>query len=1163
MDEGNARLVAWRVMVIALLLIGAVPVTLAGAASVAGSERSASSAFGDPGAAGDPTPATAFITSTTPGDGAVGIALNASIIITFSEPVSPTNVSVSILPSLALNSSWAGTTLTLTHANLFAQCTIYTVEVSGVLPGPVANPFSFRTFCPNPVIVSTSPADGAVDVALSANIVVTFDKAMAPSTVTWTITGGILLNGSWNVPTNTILSLHHYADFSACTLYTVQITGSDAAGLPLVPGPVSNPFSFRAGVCLVQLRSPTGGEDWTGGSIHQIIWDQASPSGADLGWTLDWLNGTAWERIANGTAGNGTQTYLWTVPLVDRTDARVRVCAGPPTGYLNCSTSGPFTIDSTAPFLVSHDPPDGALDVPVTMFLTAVFSETMNQAATERAFTSSPPAFVLSTSWPDPKTIVLQLEGLRTATRYVWSFGCTATDISSWGNPLADCTATHDFSTEGGTPVSSVSLLSPRGGESWTGGSTHNVRFTVDNRGPVTDVFSVNATFRYAGGTQTGSVGVIDLTVPAGVALDGQISWVVPRADALDAIVNVTATNRTGARFWDESLAFEIDSTPPQVSSFSPSGPGVKLDAVITVMFTEPMAVPAPPSVALTIAPTVALAVQWRSTRDALTASPTALLPCTTYTVTLAALRDDSDPGNPLPSPAPISWSFSTICSPTVALLAPDGGEDWTGGSMHTIRWVTSDPDDPTLTIDLSFSLDGGADGFSGVIAGPLVVTIGGGSYAWTLPRADSSRVLVRITATDSAGNAASDTSAAVFTIDSTPPALLVSFPADGASGHKTTRDLWFVWTERVDRASFATAFGLSPNPGGLGLEWSVSNLGGDVLLVTHDPMRSRTTYAATFSATAKDDSDPGNFLAGPVVVRFTTQPPPPVNPPVALAVGHNQIEVGEPTTFDGTGSTGDIRDYVWRIADNHGGFVGVLVGSLATYTFQQQGRYSVTLFVTDVNGVVDDDTIEIAVTSNPHSDGLIAAGAAGAALAAAALIAGTEGGKLAAFQFFLFPLYARRKRDELLDHETRGMIRGYILVHPGDSYSDIRRNLALSNGTLSYHLTVLEREGIVHSQTRGSRKLFYPREARLPNDGGGMHEVQIRMLRAIEQIPGLAVTDLAGALGITSQLALYHLRALAQEGRIRFERRGLRLRCFAQMGGSEDTATEASVPKD
>jgi len=222
-----------------------------------------------------------------------------------------------------------------------------------------------------------------------------------------------------------------------------------------------------------------------------------------------------------------------------------------------------------------------------------------------------------------------------------------------------------------------------------------------------------------------------------------------------------------------------------------------------------------------------------------------------------------------------------------------------------------------------------------------------------------------------------------------------------------------------------------------------------------------------------------------------------------------------------------------------------------------------VTLFVTDVNGAVDDDTIEIAVTSNPNSDGLIAAGAAGAALAAAALVASTEGGKLAAFQFFLFPLYARRKRDELLDQENRGMIRGYLLVHPGDSYSDIRRNLGLSNGTLSYHLTVLEREGIIQSQTRGSRKLFFPREARLPNDGGGMHEVQLRMLRAVREIPGLAVTDLAGALGISSQLALYHLRDLAAKGRIRFERRGLRLRCYAEGSEPWDASLDTPAPKD
>ena len=57
---------------------------------------------------------------------------------------------------------------------------------------------------------------------------------------------------------------------------------------------------------------------------------------------------------------------------------------------------------------------------------------------------------------------------------------------------------------------------------------------------------------------------------------------------------------------------------------------------------------------------------------------------------------------------------------------------------------------------------------------------------------------------------------------------------------------------------------------------------------------------------------------------------------------------------------------------------------------------------------------------------------------------------------------------------------------------------------------------------------MFFSREARMPEDGGGLHEIQVRMFRAVSAVPGLAVKDIAGALGITSQHALYHLRALA-----------------------------------
>jgi len=75
-------------------------------------------------------------------------------------------------------------------------------------------------------------------------------------------------------------------------------------------------------------------------------------------------------------------------------------------------------------------------------------------------------------------------------------------------------------------------------------------------------------------------------------------------------------------------------------------------------------------------------------------------------------------------------------------------------------------------------------------------------------------------------------------------------------------------------------------------------------------------------------------------------------------------------------------------------------------------------------------------------------------------------------------------------------MIRGYILVHPGDSYTDIKQNLKLSSGALTYHLDVLEREKLVKSQNRGSRKLCYPAGVPVPEDGGGLHELQLRMLK-------------------------------------------------------------------
>jgi DNA-binding MarR family transcriptional regulator len=314
-------------------------------------------------------------------------------------------------------------------------------------------------------------------------------------------------------------------------------------------------------------------------------------------------------------------------------------------------------------------------------------------------------------------------------------------------------------------------------------------------------------------------------------------------------------------------------------------------------------------------------------------------------------------------------------------------------------------------------------------------------------------------------------------------------------------------------------------------------------MIVDHKPLSQKTDYTMTFSTTMRDDSDPGNHPASALTIQFSTKPPPPVNPPVAMAVGQNQIAVGEETTFDGSQSTGNITKYVWTITDNQDNIVEVLEGKVVNYTFSQNGRYRVTLRVIDEpSGVWDEDYIEINVTSSVNAGAIILLSSA---LIIAAAVGGTEVGRVALFMLLAVPVYKRKMKGKD-DVETRGMVIGYVRVHPGDTFTDIKTNLGLHNGSATWHLMKLEKDGIIKSQIRGSRRLYFPANMPLPfEDGGDLHEIEKRMLHMVKSDPGMTVKVLAEELGVSSQLALYHMRKLSQKGLVSLERRGLRLKAY------------------
>ncbi len=148
-------------------------------------------------------------------------------------------------------------------------------------------------------------------------------------------------------------------------------------------------------------------------------------------------------------------------------------------------------------------------------------------------------------------------------------------------------------------------------------------------------------------------------------------------------------------------------------------------------------------------------------------------------------------------------------------------------------------------------------------------------------------------------------------------------------------------------------------------------------------------------------------------------------------------------------------------------------------------------------------------------------------------------------FPPFIMWCYTKLRRDEVLDNFTRGQIYEYVRLNPGDSYTDIKRNICLAAGPLTYHLAVLEREELVRSVVRGSRKLFYPRGVPIPENGDGLHALQTRILTTLREDPGISVNELAATLGVSRQVALYHVRRLVRADLARLERRVARLRVF------------------
>lgn len=156
--------------------------------------------------------------------------------------------------------------------------------------------------------------------------------------------------------------------------------------------------------------------------------------------------------------------------------------------------------------------------------------------------------------------------------------------------------------------------------------------------------------------------------------------------------------------------------------------------------------------------------------------------------------------------------------------------------------------------------------------------------------------------------------------------------------------------------------------------------------------------------------------------------------------------------------------------------------------------------------------------------------------------------------------LYSRLKRANVLDHARRQAVYDAVRNRPGARFEELRRGLDLSYGALAYHLRVLEREGYLTARTDWSRRRFYPSGLAPPS--AQAREVADRIVALVTQQPGLGQSDVARALGMSRQLAAYHLGVVAAGGRVMVAREGRRVRYYALTDSPRGSSSHGFPPR-
>ncbi len=498
------------------------------------------------------------VVSTVPPNGATGVPVSQVLSASFSEEMNPATINATTF-TLAVSGGGtiagtvtytaAGSVASFTPSAALAYGTVYTATVTTGATDTTGDPlaanyvWSFTT-ATRPVVVATTPANGATGVLATQILSAAFSKSMNCATLASPATS-FSLSGPGTVPvagvvscSGTIATFTPAVALTANTLYTATITtgATDTTGDPLASNFV---WSFRTAPAAVLptviATTPTNGA--TAVPINQALTATFSEAMNPLT-----VNATTFTlTAANGAAVTGVVTYVPAGSVATFTPG-ADLLAG--TAYTATVTTGAqdlggnalaanyvwsFTTaaaaNTTRPTVISTIPANAATAVPLNQVLSATFSEGMNAGtinATSFLLTgpgTTPVAGLVVYASVGSTATFTPTATLLPNTLYTATITTAATDL--YGNTLAvDDVWTF---TTGAAPL----LIAPEIASTSPASGATGVALNA----------TVSATFTEAMNPLTITTGTFGLTGPGVAPIAGTVSY-----DALNFIATFTPT---------------------------------------------------------------------------------------------------------------------------------------------------------------------------------------------------------------------------------------------------------------------------------------------------------------------------------------------------------------------------------------------------------------------------------------------------------------------------------------------------------------------------------------------------------------------------------------------------------------------------------------------